>query len=102
MEDDMNEQKPNTSWSGLGGLFAGLFVLFVATRPLLWGQGTAYISGYVLDATDAAVPNASVGIKNVASGVKISLQTNEAGLYRSPSLEPGNYEVTVTAKGSDT
>jgi hypothetical protein len=65
----------------------------------LRGQGTAYISGYVLDKSGAAVPHATVVVANEVQNTKFTLLTDSAGLYRTPSLVPGTYQITVTASG---
>lgn len=70
--------------------------------PTAWGQGTAYLTGYVFDPTGATVPNATVVLKNEVTSALFNLRTTEAGLYRSPALTPGSYELTVTASGFQT
>ena len=65
----------------------------------LWGQGTAYITGFVTDPTQAAVPSASVVIKSDETGSRYDVKTTETGVYRSPVLPPGKYTVSVTAQG---
>jgi len=57
------------------------------------------ILGTVSDPSGAAVPNVSVSIKNVGTGVVRSLTTDSAGFYSVPNLLPGQYEVTASAKG---
>jgi hypothetical protein len=66
---------------------------------LLRAQGTAYISGYVLDKSGAGVPNAKVVVTNQATTETLTLVTNSVGLYRTPPLLPGTYQITVTASG---
>ncbi len=66
---------------------------------VLRGQGTSYISGYVFDASGAAVPGATVTVRNDATNTEVTLTTDTAGLYRTPNLLPGTYLITVTAKG---
>jgi hypothetical protein len=61
--------------------------------------GTSVLTGVIRDQTRSAIPNASVHIVNEASGVKVVLQTNDAGLYRAPSLPPGVYRVEAAAAG---
>ena len=56
-------------------------------------------SGRVTDPSGAVVPNAKVVVQNAATGVATTLTTNSAGLYSAPSLNPGTYEITVTAPG---
>ncbi|MBM3775815.1 MAG: TonB-dependent receptor, partial [Acidobacteria bacterium] len=77
--------------------FAVLVSLFSA-GPLT-GQGSAYLTGYVRDPSSAAVPSATVTIKNESTGASLELKTNETGIYRSPALAPGTYEIRVAASG---
>jgi hypothetical protein len=62
-------------------------------------QSTAALSGTVTDPTGAAVPNATVVARNVATGVETSLTTDSSGAYLFPSLPIGSYWVEVTATG---
>ncbi len=60
---------------------------------------TAQISGYVKDQTGAVIPNASVTVKNEATGLERKISTNESGYYVVSSLPPGFYSVSVEAPG---
>ena len=65
---------------------------FVFAAALIWGQADANkgsISGTVLDAAQAAVPNASVKVRNAETGFTREAKTNETGMYRVPLLDPG-------------
>ena len=62
-------------------------------------QSTAALSGSVTDPTGAAVPNATVVARNVATGVETSLTTDSSGAYLFPSLPIGSYRLEVTATG---
>jgi hypothetical protein len=57
------------------------------------------ISGQVTDTSGGAVANATVTIENLGTHVKRVLQTNSAGDYVAPSLEPGFYSIAVETKG---
>ena len=59
----------------------------------------AAISGVVTDNQGAAVPGASVTIRNEATGVEVVLTTNASGAYSSPPLVLGRYSVTVDLSG---
>jgi hypothetical protein len=66
----------------------------------LFGQSdTGQITGTVKDASGAVMPNASVSIRNEATGLERRAITNENGLYTALSLPPGYYTVTVEAAG---
>ncbi len=60
---------------------------------------TAQITGFVKDATGAAVPNVTVLVKNEATGLERSTTTNDSGYYVVSSLAPGFYTVSVEAQG---
>src|SRR5258708_24653517 len=49
-----------------------------------------------------AVANATVPIKNQATGVVREVTTNADGFYSAPNLIPGSYEVRVTGQGFQT
>jgi hypothetical protein len=60
------------------------------------------IVGRVTDATGAVVPNAKVTITNTGTDVKRVLETNAAGDYAAPNLNPGVYSITVEAASFQT
>jgi len=74
--------------------------LFVA--PNVSAQSTASITGTVTDATGAVVPNATVTVRNEATGEERTTQTDSAGLYVVPSLAFGRYRVEVKSPGMQT
>ena len=55
-----------------------------------------------MDASDAAVPSATVTATNTGTGISRTVTTNEAGAYTVPSLIPGGYEVKVINAGFKT
>jgi hypothetical protein len=61
--------------------------------------GTGSIVGTVTDPSAAVVSGAKVTVTNVATGQVITLNTNASGAYNSGALVPGNYRVSVSAKG---
>ena len=91
------------SRSIIPGLILTLGLIFGFLAPTLsYAQvvgGT--LSGTITDSSGAAVPNASVSIKNATTGVVTNVTTNAQGIYSAPNLLPGTYEATVTAAGFD-
>jgi len=63
----------------------------------LSGKGT--ISGTVSDPTGATVPNATVTATDVATDVKTTRTTSSNGYYVLSPMDPGTYNVTVSAPG---
>ena len=76
-------------------LFAALAVVHAQTAG-------GKISGVVTDTSGAAVPNAQVSVKSVATGITREATATETGLYNVPNLTPGVYEVRVSATGFST
>jgi hypothetical protein len=59
----------------------------------------ATLTGRVTDPTGAVVPAVRLVARNTETGVEITTQTNQEGLYRIPYLHPGRYDVTAEADG---
>lgn len=76
-----------------------IVLLGLSFVPSLRGQSTATLSGTVTDPSGAVVPNANVIIHSLATGVDREAVSDAAGYYTAPSLQPGDYSVTVTAAG---
>src|ERR1700734_1364834 len=78
-------------------------VLCVACFPpaeaLAQGETTSAIVGEVRDTTNAVVPGVTVTITNHETGLKRTVQTDEAGRFNFPQLKPGTYSVRVDAPG---
>jgi outer membrane receptor protein involved in Fe transport len=60
------------------------------------------ITGTVSDASEAVLAGATVTVKNIATGLEIRMETNEAGLYSARELNIGPYRVRVAASGFKT
>ncbi len=82
------------------GLFALCFLLYPGFAHAQSMSGD--VTGTVLDASGAGIPNASVIATNVSTGVKTPTETNAAGVYRFNNLLVGKYSITATAKGFST
>src|SRR5262245_27355020 len=80
-----------------------IVIIFLIAIPLsaqIGGSGS--IQGVVSDPSGAVIPAASVTATNVATQVKTTRQTTEAGVYNISPLEAGEYSVTVSAGGFQT
>lgn len=78
-------------------LVMGLFVSVAG-----WGQttiSTGSIVGTITDPSEAVVPGARVVVANKATGQVNNAISNSSGIYSSGALLPGEYTVTVIAKG---
>jgi hypothetical protein len=72
----------------------------VATVSPVSGQGaTATILGTVTDTSGAAVPNAAIQVKNVATGATSNATSDDQGRYRVPELPVGEYDVQSSRMG---
>ncbi len=60
---------------------------------------SAELSGNVLDATGAAVPNATVTATNVDTSIARTTVSGKSGDYVITALPPGNYNLTAEAPG---
>lgn len=74
----------------------GLLMISIVSA---FAQSTGAITGTVTDASGAVVPNASITVKNEATGEQRTAQTNSAGIYLVPSLAVGKYRVDAKATG---
>src|SRR3954469_23222565 len=76
-------------------------VLYVAILSTLRLSGfaqltTGAITGTVTDQTGAAVPGATVTLKNTETGVSRSALSSETGKYEARSLPNGTYEISAS------
>ena len=80
-----------------------LFLLTLATTPLLMGQGasTATVHGRVTDLFGSAVTDAVIEITG-ESIQPVRTQTNKQGYYRVKDLPAGQLEVAVSSAGYKT
>lgn len=85
-------------------LLRAIFYCSVFSALFLFGCGESnaqsqalngQIEGTVTDATGAAVPNASIAVKNIDTGAERQVTSDENGVYRAPLLPLGTYRVTV-------
>jgi len=76
-----------------------LIVLLLAGVGAALAQSTASLAGTVTDPSGAVVPGASVTIRALATGTERNTVSDSAGSFTAPSLQPGDYTVTVNAAG---
>ena len=87
----------------LRGVFSAalLIVGIAASSVFAWAQvsGTGALSGTVVDASGAVVPDAHVRVINEATAETRNVTTGDNGTYLVPLLPPGNYRVEVQKQG---
>jgi hypothetical protein len=77
-----------------------LSLILGAAPGMLFGQAaTASISGRVTDSSGAAIPNATVTIKNTATSATQTATTDEQGRYNLLDLPIGPYDLTISKTG---
>ncbi len=74
-------------------------IIVAAVTAVGYTQSTATLSGSVTDPSGAVVPQAQVAVHGLATGIDRVVTSDSAGNYSVPSLQPGNYSVTVQASG---
>ena len=79
------------------GLFL-LFVLLSSSVPASASVGGS-ISGGVTDPSGAALPNATVTLREVSTGLAVTTRTDAKGHYIVPVLPVGHYELEIEASG---
>src|SRR5689334_1915572 len=71
-----------------------------ATATSLYSQVAGRVTGSVVDATGAAIPEATVSLQLPGSGTPAySTKTTAAGAFTLPSVNPVSYDLVVEAKG---
>jgi hypothetical protein len=92
-------------WSFPAGSLARIVLIWflgftLASPMILQAQvSTGTINGTVRDQSGAVVPNAMVTLENVATGVKRTTQSNNAGIYAFFDIHPGTYTLQVVKEG---
>jgi hypothetical protein len=77
----------------------GLAGILSTARPALGQVNTVNLSGTVLDPQGLAVAGAKVSVKSLTTGATRSVESGGDGHYQIIGLPPGDYELTVEAKG---
>jgi hypothetical protein len=81
-------------------LLAGSLVFSLFCTTLLYAQTTnGNLRGSVTDPNGAVLPNAAVTVKNRDTNATRKAITNEEGTFAVDNLAPGEYEVTIEARG---
>src|SRR2546426_3021140 len=79
-----------------------LLVALVPSSVVYAQVAGATLSGTITDPSGAALVHVDVSIKHSATGVTRTVTSDSAGFYTAPNLVPGDYQVTVAARGFST
>jgi hypothetical protein len=84
-------------------IILSILIVLLASVALVHGQAAGgRLSGVVTDSSGGVVPNAQVTVKNTATQSTRDITANGDGVYNVPNLNPGDYEVRVSATGFST
>jgi carboxypeptidase family protein/TonB-dependent receptor-like protein len=86
----------------LCALLSTILALTMMFGGFALAQSTASLQGTILDATGAAVPNATVTVRNQSTGEERAVQSDATGMYLAPALPVGTYRIEVKAPGMQT
>lgn len=81
----------------------GLFALAALVVTLVFAGGalaqteTGQVAGKVTDPSGAIVPNATVTLKSINTGVERTTTTDSSGAYSITGIQPGLYDITASA-----
>src|ERR1700739_3737394 len=76
-----------------------VFILILATVPVVHGQARGSFSGNIVDKAGSVVPGASVTVTAQSTGQVRAVKTDDTGHYEVPLLPVGAYTVRVDATG---
>ena len=82
--------------------FMVALLIFGSAACFAQSTNSGDIRGTVTDSSGAVVPNATVSVLNVDTGVSKDFITNNDGVYDTSSIVTGNYKVTFSGQGYET
>src|ERR1700712_564856 len=80
-------------------VLSALLVFLFAAASVRAQETRATLDGHVQDSAEAAIPQATVIVRNTDTGVETKVQTRSDGDYTAPFLLPGPYQVTAEMTG---
>jgi hypothetical protein len=81
---------------------AGVVALFFAVASMSAQTTTGSFVGRVADPGGSVIPEATVTLRNEATGLVVTQKCNSTGDYTFTDIQPGAYELRVVAKGFET
>jgi hypothetical protein len=79
--------------------FIVLSALLILPVPAAASQTLAALQGRVVDQSGAAIPAASITVRDAATGLTSSGMSDSEGRYHVPAIPAGSYEVTAGSTG---
>lgn len=89
----------STGAKRISTLLLMLIAMLMFSIPATAQQEAGQINGVVKDQNDAAIPGATVTVRNVANNVTRTITTGDDGSYQVTNLQPGLYEVSSQKQG---
>ncbi|MEZ5391725.1 MAG: carboxypeptidase regulatory-like domain-containing protein [Bryobacterales bacterium] len=80
-------------------LFVSTLAIFLATPSLRAQIDTGVLSGVIHDNSGGVIPAVEVSIVNLGTNYRVQVNTNASGLYVSPPLPAGEYQISVSLEG---
>ena len=74
-------------------------LLFAAVSQLMAQVSSGSISGYILDPSERAVPDAPVTLQSTGRSYQRSAKTDASGMYLFVELAPGDYQLSASPAG---
>jgi outer membrane receptor protein involved in Fe transport len=87
------------SFKRLSALLLLLIPILMFSIPASAQQEAGQINGVVKDQNEAAIPGATVTVRNVANNATRTVTTSDDGSYQATNLQPGLYEVSSQKQG---
>ena len=72
---------------------------FTLAGSLFAQEFRATVTGSVTDSSGAKMAGVKIDVRNLATGVNVATTTNGDGLFQTPFLSPGSYNISATASG---
>src|ERR1700722_10534476 len=76
-----------------------VFAVFAINMAFGQTGATGTILGTITDSTGAVLPNVKITVTNTATNVAFNTESNSAGDFNAPSLQPGTYAVSAQTSG---
>ncbi len=73
--------------------------LLLSIHVALFAQATTQVSGVVTDPTGAVIPNTTINLENLETGLKRTVTSDNNGVYSFLQVIPGQYRIAATATG---